>query len=71
MNNDVRAGGFSGTERLLIAGWRVHAASNRISRGETTVKLEPRTMALLCYLAERPGEVLSPVSMCPSGQWKR
>ena len=45
MNDDLRAEGLSTSEPLRIAGWQVHAASNRISRGETTVKLEPRTKA--------------------------
>jgi adenylate cyclase len=43
---------------LSIAGWRIHAATHRISKGEKTIKLEPRTMGVLVYLAGRPGKVV-------------
>lgn len=44
---------------LLIDGWRVEAARNRISRGDETVRLEPRTMAVLLCLVRKPGEVVT------------
>ena len=42
-----------------VAGWHVDPAALRISKDSETVKLEPRAMALLAYLAEHPHEVLS------------
>jgi adenylate cyclase len=46
-------------DTLSIAGWRIHAATNRISKGGKTIKLEPRTMGVLVCLASRPGEVVT------------
>ncbi|MEJ2123033.1 MAG: winged helix-turn-helix domain-containing protein [Alphaproteobacteria bacterium] len=45
-------------DTLSIAGWRIHAATHRISKGEKTIKLEPRTMGVLVCLAGRPGKVV-------------
>jgi transcriptional activator of cad operon len=39
--------------------WRVDPALDQISRGQETVRLEPRTMRLLVRLAEAPGQVVS------------
>ncbi len=39
--------------------WCVHVSANRLSRGSTTLKLEPRTMEVLVYLAERADEVVA------------
>lgn len=39
--------------------WRVDPALDQISRGQETVRLEPRTMRLLARLAETPGQVVS------------
>jgi TolB-like protein/DNA-binding winged helix-turn-helix (wHTH) protein/Tfp pilus assembly protein PilF len=44
---------------LRIGVWRVDPALDEISKEGTTVKLEPRTMRLLVYLAEHAGEVVS------------
>ena len=41
---------------LWIEGWRVDVSSHRMSRAGQTVRLEPRAVALLVYLAERPGQ---------------
>ena len=43
---------------LRIGDWRVDPAVDEISRGEGVVKLEPRAMHLLMYLAERAGQVV-------------
>src|ERR1700686_335920 len=43
---------------LRIGTWRVDPATDVISRGAETHKLEPRTMRLLLYLAARPGQVV-------------
>jgi DNA-binding winged helix-turn-helix (wHTH) protein/TolB-like protein/Tfp pilus assembly protein PilF len=48
-----------GDERLQVGDWLVEPALNQLSAAGTTVKLEPKTMALLCYLAERSGQVVS------------
>jgi adenylate cyclase len=47
------------TERLRIGDWRVEAALNQLSAAGKTVKLEPKAMAALIYLANRPGQVVS------------
>lgn len=39
-----------------VAGWTVEPASNRLQGEGTEVRLEPRVMALLVCLAQRPGE---------------
>jgi TolB-like protein/DNA-binding winged helix-turn-helix (wHTH) protein/Flp pilus assembly protein TadD len=44
---------------FVIAGWTVEPAALRISREDETVKLEPKVMAVLEYLAARAGTVVS------------
>ena len=39
--------------------WLVEADANRLSSGDRVQHLEPKTMAVLLYLCERPGEVVS------------
>ena len=46
-------------ERLKIGEWVVEPALNQLSAAGQTTKLEPKAMALLCYLAERSGQVVS------------
>ncbi|MGZ5710743.1 MAG: winged helix-turn-helix domain-containing protein [Burkholderiales bacterium] len=48
-----------GDERLQVGDWLVEPALNQLSAGGKTVKLEPKTMALLYYLAEKSGQVVS------------
>ena len=48
-----------GTERLQVGGWAVEPALNQLSAAGKTVKLEPKAMAVLVYLADRPGQVVS------------
>jgi TolB-like protein/DNA-binding winged helix-turn-helix (wHTH) protein/Tfp pilus assembly protein PilF len=45
---------------LRVGDWRVDPALDEIARGGQVVKLEPRTMQLLVYLAEHAQEVVSP-----------
>jgi pimeloyl-ACP methyl ester carboxylesterase/DNA-binding winged helix-turn-helix (wHTH) protein len=40
-----------------IAGWDIHTSRNLITKGEESVRLEPRTMAVLNCLAQTRGEV--------------
>lgn len=42
-----------------VADWEVQPSSNRIRRGDTEVKLEPKVMALLAYLAGRRNELVT------------
>ena len=44
---------------LQIGEWRVAPDLNKINRGDEIVQLEPKAMAVLLYLASRPGEVAS------------
>jgi len=44
---------------LVIDGWRIDIESNRIARAGVEQRLEPRSMELLVYLAQRPGQVVS------------
>lgn len=47
------------SDRFRVAEWEIDVASHRVRRGSETVKLEPRTMAVLVYLANRAGEVVT------------
>lgn len=42
-----------------VADWRVDPIASRIQRGAVEVKLEPKVMDVLVYLAARPGVVIS------------
>ena len=44
---------------MQIGDWMVEPALNQLVAGQKSVKLEPKAMAVLVYLAERPGEVAS------------
>src|SRR5262245_44698695 len=46
-------------EKLQDGEWTVEPALNQLSAEGRTAKLEPKAMALLCYLADRPGQVVS------------
>src|SRR3954469_15704260 len=48
-----------GDDRLQIGDCVVEPALNQLSSAGRTTKLEPKAMALLCYLAERSGKVVS------------
>jgi DNA-binding winged helix-turn-helix (wHTH) protein/TolB-like protein/Tfp pilus assembly protein PilF len=48
-----------GEALLRVGSWTVEPALNRLSCAGKTVKLEPKTMALLRYLVERPQQVVS------------
>jgi len=52
-NNQTGSGPFR------VADWRVDPAALRIVKDSQTVKLEPKAMALLVYLASRPNQVVS------------
>jgi len=44
---------------IRIGEWDVFPATNHIAQGHRSVRLEPKAMAVLLRLAERPGEVLT------------
>jgi DNA-binding winged helix-turn-helix (wHTH) protein len=44
---------------LTLAEWRVQPSLNRLTRGATTVRLEPKIMDVLLFLAKHAGQVVS------------
>lgn len=48
-----------GDAPLRVGEWRVEVRANEIWRGADKVKLEPKVMQVLCFLARRPGSVVS------------
>ena len=44
---------------FVIEGWSVEPATLRLQKGDEQIKLEPKVMAVLEYLASRPGEVVN------------
>jgi len=59
VNNKAPQALTSNDDTLRIAGWNVHISRNLIVNGSQSVRLEPRTMAVLICLAESPGEVVT------------
>ena len=47
------------SQPFLLGEWHVDPVSDRISRGDQSVKLEPKVMDMLVYLSARPGQVAS------------
>jgi TolB-like protein/DNA-binding winged helix-turn-helix (wHTH) protein/Tfp pilus assembly protein PilF len=58
-----------GDAAFRLGQWRVDPALNEISRDDTTVRLEPRTMRLLVCLAEHAGDVVN-VNQLLDTVWK-
>ncbi len=56
-------------QRLRIGEWRVDPALDEIAKNGITIKLEPRAMRVLVYLAERPGQVVT-VDQLLDAVWK-
>lgn len=48
-----------GTEGLQVGGWSVEPALHLLAAAGNSVKIEPKAMAVLVYLAGRPGQVVS------------
>lgn len=44
---------------LILGEWRVQPSLNRLTRGDATVRIEPKMMDVLVFLAHRAGEVVS------------
>jgi len=45
--------------RFRVGAWTVNPLANEVSLGGEIAKLEPKVMAVLVYLADRPGEVVT------------
>ena len=60
---------LSEQHEFAVAGWEVNPTTLRMTRGEATVKLEPRVMQVLVYLAQKPGEVV-PREELEANVWK-
>src|SRR5688572_330421 len=45
-------------QRLRVGGWEVDPARNELRRDGEAVRLEPKAIEVLAYLARRPGEVI-------------
>lgn len=59
MNEDPQAAQSADPSRpFRIGDWLVEPATGSLSRDDRSVKLEPKVMDLLVYLARRPGRVL-------------
>jgi adenylate cyclase len=59
MPDGVQQSARRGDERLQVGDWLVEPALNQLSTAGKTTKLEPKAMALLCYLADRSGQVVT------------
>src|SRR5262245_42253424 len=59
MPDGAETTGVPRAEPLQVGEWMVEPALNRMSGAGRSAKLEPKAMALLCYLADRPGQVVS------------
>ena len=44
---------------FMLGEWRIDPQADVIARGDSTIKLVPKTMEVLGYLAQRAGEVVS------------
>lgn len=48
-----------GQTSFYISDWLVDPAASRIRKNDQEVKLEPKVMEVLCYMAKRPGMVIT------------
>lgn len=55
----MQAGNSNADSPFWAGDWYVDPAAGRISRRGAEVRLEPKVMSVLVYLAQRPGEVIS------------
>jgi len=51
--------GRSAAREFQVAGWTVSPTTNRMSLGGETVKLEPKVMEVLVFLADRQGQTVT------------
>ena len=57
--NDQAATSVHGRTPFAVGEWEVHGRSNELRRGATTLKLEPKVMQVLCFLASRAGQAVT------------
>jgi transcriptional activator of cad operon len=60
---------MSNSARIKVGDWIVTPARNLLESGDEAVRLEPRTMDVLEYLARHPGRVVS-VDELIGGVWR-
>lgn len=60
MISDPETVGFT---RFQLGDWLVDPGSGRLRRGDREVKIEPKVMDVLVYMAQHPGEVVSRKSL--------
>lgn len=48
-----------GSKPFRVGGWTVEPDLNQLSAEGRSARIEPKAMAVLCHLAERPGQVVS------------
>ena len=53
--------------RVQVGDWTVEPALNQISAAGRIVRLEPKAMSVLVYLADRPGQVVSREALLSAG----
>ncbi len=63
MIDAAKTSGPGNEPRFYVADWYVETDSNRLRRGDTEVKLESKVMAVLQYLAQRQGELVTRVEL--------
>ena len=51
--------GQPASREFQLAGWTVSPTTNRMSLGAETIRLEPKVMEVLVYLANRPGQTVT------------
>ena len=56
--------------KLNVGGWTVIAEQNLLQRGGRSLKLEPRAIELLLYLAHRPGKVIAAEELLLNHLWR-
>ncbi len=59
MNDEPTADSSTELDSFSVSGWQVTPSTHRISKDGKSVKLEPRTMAVLVYLARVPGKAVT------------
>lgn len=57
--NDRAQTGVRGNGHFSVGEWEVHPQANEIRQGPTMLKLEPKVMRVLCFLASRPGQAVT------------
>ena len=62
--------GTASASALTVGQWTVRPEVNRLVRGDESVTIQPLSMDILVYLAERPGVVVTPQELLDTF-WER